>query len=137
MKSLERLPSVVKYLLSQASAVTSIVSDKIRPIKSAQGDTYPLIIYRITNSNLEDSKDGNSNLANVIVEVEMYATSYDQLITLSTATRKALDGQSGTIDGHDIKRLKYETARDNYQDAAALDGVYMLQHDYLIIALID
>lgn len=134
MKSAELLPSVVRYLLNANASITAIVGEKIRIGKADQGDVAPYIIYRKTNGSFPKSKDGNSSLAMAMVEVEVYAETYAQLATIATLVRQTLDGQAGTIDGHDIKLLTYETTRDTYQDAAALDGIHMLQQDYLIYA---
>lgn len=134
MKSAELLPSVVHYLLYANASITAIVGDKIRIGKADQTDLPPYIIFRKTNGSFPKSKDGNSSLAMAMVEVELYAETYAQLATIATLVRQTLDGQAGTIDGHDIKLLTYETTRDTYQDAAALDGIHMLQQDYLIYA---
>lgn len=136
MKSLEQTPEVVYKILRDASSVYAIVGEKIFPIVASQNTSAQesYIVYRRTGSNLTRSKDGNSGLANMMVEVEIYANTYDILIDLSTKVRQALDGQAGSLYGHSIQVIAYESTRDNYQDAAALDGIFMLQQDYLIIA---
>lgn len=136
MKSLEQTPNVVYKILLNNTAVFNIVGDKIFPIVASQNTNAsdPYIIYRGTGSNLARSKDGNSGLANMMVEVEIYANNYNTLTDLATKVRQALDGVAGDQYGHSIQVIAYEATRDNYQDAAALDGVFMLQQDYLIIA---
>lgn len=134
MKSAELLPSVIEYLLSASTGITALVGDRIRISKADQGDVLPYIIYRKSNGSFPKSKDGNSSLAMAIIEVEVYAETYSKLADIASKVRQVLDNQKGTIDGHEIKLLTYETTRDTYQDAAALDGVHMLQQDYLIYA---
>ncbi len=136
MKSLEQTPNVVYKILRDTSSVFDIVDERIYPIVAAQSASAqePYIVYRRTGSNLTRSKDGNSGLGNMMVEVEIYANTYDVLTDLATKVRQTLDGQAGTLYGHSIQVIAYESTRDNYQDAAALDGIFMLQQDYLIIA---
>jgi len=134
MKAAELVQDCVRFLLAGSSGITAIVANRIRPQKADQKDPLPYIVYRKTNDNFEATKDGNTSLSRQIIEVEIYAASYNQLIGLATLCRQRLDGQGGAIDGHDIKEILYLTSRDDYQDAASLDGVYMIQQDYLIFA---
>lgn len=134
MKSMEETPNVVRYLLLQSANVTALVGQRVSANKADQAATFPFIIYRRTNADFANSKDGNSGLARVIVEVEVYASNYDTLVATAAAARRAIDNQKGTIDGHDIKLIQYEATRDQYQDAAEYDGIHMLQQDYLIYA---
>lgn len=134
MRSMEETPNVVRYLLLQSTAVTSLVAQRISANKADQAATFPFIIYRRTNADFVNSKDGNSGLARLIVEVEIYTNNYDSLLTLAAAARRAIDNNRGVIDNHDIKLIQYEATRDQYQDAAEYDGVHMLQQDYLIFA---
>jgi len=136
MKSLEQTPNIIYKILKNNSNVYSLVNNRIYPIVADQAASaqQSYIVYRRTGSNLTRSKDGNSGLANLMVEIEIYTNSYDSLIELATKVRQALDGQAGELYGHSIQVIAYESTRDNYQDAAALDGIFMLQQDYLIIA---
>jgi hypothetical protein len=140
MKTLEQTPDVVRYILAQNSAVAALVATRIRPNVAASGETFPYLIYNATSSLPYQTKDGTTDLKRVLVTVEIYTkgsgsvSGYDKLQELAAKVRQALDGQAGTIDGHDIQKIEYETSRNYYQEAGRIDGIYLMEQDFLIHA---
>lgn len=114
------------------SAVTALVGTKICPIKAGQNDTYPYIIYESISKPSLDTKEGNAGWYKMRFQLSMLATTLLSVQNIAEQTRLALDGASGTIAGFTVQNIIIVDERDLFNDNSAIDGVYMLQQDYII-----
>lgn len=124
--------NIIYSLLTASSGVTALVGTKIRPMKAAQSDSYPYVIYESISTPSLQTKDGNSNWYKMRFQLSMLATSLSSVQSIATAVRNALDGQNGTIATYTVQVITFEDERDIFNDNSAVDGVYMLQQDYFI-----
>jgi hypothetical protein len=124
--------NIIYSLLTANSGVTNLVGTKIRPMKAAQSDSYPYVIYESISTPSLQTKDGNSNWYKMRFQLSMLATSLSSVQSIATAVRNALDGQNGTIATYTVQVITFEDERDIFNDNSAVDGVYMLQQDYFI-----
>jgi hypothetical protein len=124
--------NIIRNKLVNTSAVTALVSTRIRPLRAADTDVYPYIIYESISSPTEQTKDGNAEWYKMRFQISMLATSLASVQSIASQVRIALDGASGSIAGFAVQRITFENERDIFNDNSAVDGIYMLQQDYFI-----
>jgi len=130
--SISNSGNVIYNKLVNTSAVTALVGTRIRPMKAADTDVYPYIIYESISKPSLQTKEGNSGWYKMRFQLSMLATSLSAVQAIAAAVRTSLDGASGTIATFDVQRITFEDERDIFNDNSAIDGVYMLQQDYFL-----
>ena len=130
--SISNSGNVIYNKLVNTSAVTALVGTRIRPMKAADTDVYPYIIYESISKPSLKTKEGNSGWYKMRFQLSMLATSLLSVQNIADAVRTSLDGASGTIATFDVQRITFEDERDIFNDNSAIDGVYMLQQDYFL-----
>jgi hypothetical protein len=115
--------------LSTDGAILAYVGSKIYPDIVPQNVQYPFVVYTITNSTPVDYKDGQSNLEEIEIQVDVYTQNYDDTQDLSNLIRNRLDRFVGTIEGVEVQSIKY-TASDSQVYNAEL-SVYWMSVDFL------
>ena len=87
--------AAIYKILSDDTAVASLVATRISPNVMNQTQTFPFIVYDITNDIPDDIKDGVSPLDSFDVMVSGYSKSYKKASVLANYIRTALDRKSG------------------------------------------
>jgi len=115
--------------LSTDGAILAYVGSKIYPDIVPQNVQYPFVVYTITNSTPVDYKDGQSNLEEIEIQVDVYTQNYDDTQDLANLIRNRLDRFVGTVEGVEVQSIKY-TASDSQVYNAEL-SVYWMSIDFL------
>jgi hypothetical protein len=115
--------------LSTDGAILAYVGSKIYPDIVPQNVQYPFVVYTITNSIPVDYKDGQSNLEEIELQIDVYTQNYDDTQDLSNLIRNRLDRFVGTVEGVEVQSIKY-TASDSQVYNAEL-SVYWMSVDFL------
>jgi len=115
--------------LSTDGAILAYVGSKIYPDIVPQNVQYPFVVYTITNSTPVDYKDGQSNLEEIEIQIDVYTQNYDDTQDLSNLIRNRLDRFVGTVEGVEVQSIKY-TASDSQVYNAEL-WVYWMSVDFL------
>jgi hypothetical protein len=115
--------------LSTDGAILAYVGSKIYPDIVPQNVQYPFVVYTITNSIPVDYKDGQSNLEEISLQVDVYTQNYDDTQDLANLIRNRLDRFVGTVEGVEVQSIKY-TASDSQVYNAEL-SVYWMSVDFL------
>jgi hypothetical protein len=115
--------------LSTDGAILAYVGSKIYPDIVPQNVQYPFVVYTITNSTPVDYKDGQSNLEEIELQIDVYTQNYDDTQDLSNLIRNRLDRFVGTVEGVEVQSIKY-TASDSQVYNAEL-SVYWMSVDFL------
>lgn len=123
---------IIYNLLTNNIGVAALAGSKVRPIKAAQDDSYPYIIYEAISMPSLQSNDGNTGWYKARYQLSMLSTTLTNCQDIAQACRLALDGVNGSIAGFNVQRITFEDERDIFNDNSAIDGVYMLQQDYFI-----
>jgi len=111
----------VYNILSNASGVTNLIGTRIFPSIAPQGTQHPYSTYRVTNTEMVDTK------ANVIprelpqVQIDVFARSREDAENIAAAIRSALHGYTGTVQG-----IKIVDTRIINQNDGTLDADYIL-----------
>jgi hypothetical protein len=116
--------------LSTASNITAIISTNIYPDITPQNVDYPFIVYSIIDSNPVDFKDGQSNLEEIDLQIDVYTQNYDTTQNLSNLIRNRLDRFVGTVEGVEVQTIKY--VRQSSQVFNAELSVYWVSIDFMI-----
>jgi NAD-dependent SIR2 family protein deacetylase len=116
--------------LSTASNITAIISTNIYPDITPQNVDYPFIVYSIIDSSPVDFKDGQSNLEEIDLQIDVYTQNYDTTQNLANLIRNRLDRFVGTVEGVEVQTIKY--VRQSSQVFNAELSVYWVSIDFMI-----
>jgi NAD-dependent SIR2 family protein deacetylase len=116
--------------LSTASNITAIISTNIYPDITPQNVDYPFIVYSIIDSSPVDFKDGQSNLEEIDLQIDVYTQNYDTTQNLANLIRNRLDRFVGTLEGVEVQTIKY--VRQSSQVFNAELSVYWVSIDFMI-----
>ena len=116
--------------LSTATHITAIVGTNIYPDITPQNVDYPFVVYTATNSTPVDYKDGQSNLEEINLQIDVYTQNYDTTQNLANLIRNRLDRFVGTVEGVEVQTIKYVSSNSQVYNAEL--SVYWLSIDFMI-----
>jgi hypothetical protein len=116
--------------LSTDGSITAYIGTKIYPDITPQNVQYPFVVYTITNSLPVDYKDGQSNLEEITLQVDVYTQSYDDTQDLANLIRNRLDRFTGTVEGVEVQTIKYVSSDSQVFNAEL--SVYWMSIDFMI-----
>jgi hypothetical protein len=120
---------VIYGRLSTDVAVTGFCGLRIYPDIAPQNVEYPFIVYTIINSTPVDYKDGQSNLEEISVQLDVYTNNYETTQTLSNNVRNRLDRFTGTLNSVNIQTIKYMSSDSQVYNADL--NVYWMSIDFM------
>lgn len=120
---------VIYGRLSTDTTVTNICGLSIYPDIAPQNVQYPFIVYTITNSTPVDYKDGQSNLEEINLQVDIYTNNYDTTQTLANNVRNRLDRFAGTVNGVSVQTINYVSSDSQVYNADL--NVYWMSVDFM------
>lgn len=115
--------------LSGFAGLSSLVGDRIYPLKLPQKPTLPAVVYQRISGARVRSLLGSSGLASPRFQFDSYAAGAKTSREVSEQIRLALQGFSGTVAGVRITGITFEGDRDFYYDDT---GLYRRLADYFI-----
>ena len=115
--------------LSTDGSITAYVGSKIYPDITPQNVQYPFVVYTIVNSLPVDFKDGQSNLEEITLQIDVYTQSYDDTQDLANLIRNRLDRFTGTVEGIDVQTIKYMSSDSQVFNAEL--SVYWMSIDFM------
>ena len=116
--------------LSTDGDILSYVGTKIYPDIVPQNVQYPFVVYTIVNSLPVDFKDGQSNLEEITLQVDVYTQNYDDTQILSNLIRNRLDRFVGIVEGVEVQSIKYMSATSQVFNAEL--SVYWMSIDFMV-----
>ena len=115
--------------LSTDGSITAYVGTKIYPDITPQNVQYPFVVYTIVNSLPVDFKDGQSNLEEITLQIDVYTQSYDDTQDLVNLIRNRLDRFTGIVEGIDVQTIKYMSSDSQVFNAEL--SVYWMSIDFM------
>ena len=91
------IEAAICELLSTNAAVAALVGDRIKPDILPQGLAMPAITYQLISGPRDQTADGPTGLVNSRWQINMWAETYDDVLTVRTAVRKAMNGKDGVV----------------------------------------
>lgn len=116
--------------LATEGNITAYIGTKIYPDITPQNVQYPFVVYTITNSLPVDYKDGQSNLEEITLQIDVYTQSYDDTQDLANLIRNRLDRFVGTVEGVEVQTIKYVSSDSQVFNAEL--SVYWMSIDFMI-----
>lgn len=110
------LEAAVFSILSAATGVGAVAGDRIYPNALPQGVTYPAIRYQRISTARRYAIDAKQETAMSRLQIDCYATTLAEALSLADAARAALDFYTGTAGGTSIDRIYTEGERADYED---------------------
>ncbi len=124
-------------ILTNNAAVLAIISDlgtdpRIFPSRFdfPKNVKTPYITYQVVSDEPNNTKNGPSTYDYVTIQINLYSTSYSNLITLSSKVRSALDYVSGTFQGVEVDKIFFQNQNELFDDSAGQQGFYGIAQDY-------
>ena len=115
--------------LTTDANITAYIGTKVYPDITPQDVQYPFVVYTITNSLPVDYKDGQSNLEEINIQIDVYTQSYDDTQEISNLIRNRLDRFVGTAEGVEVQTIKYISSDSQVYNAEL--SVYWMSIDFI------
>ena len=115
--------------LSTEGAILAYVGTKIYPDIVPQNVQYPFVVYTIVNSLPVDFKDGQSNLEEITLQIDVYTNNYETTQTLANNVRNRLDRFVGTVNNISVQTIKYMSSDSQVYNADL--NVYWMSMDFM------
>lgn len=120
---------VIYGRLTTDAAVTGICGLNIFPDIAPQNVQYPFMVYTIINSLPVDYKDGQSNLEEITLQIDVYTNNYETTQTLANNVRNRLDRFVGTVNSISVQTIKYMSSDSQVYNADL--NVYWMSMDFM------
>jgi hypothetical protein len=120
---------VIYGRLTTDAAVTGICGLNIYPDIAPQNVQYPFMVYTIINSLPVDFKDGQSNLEEITLQIDVYTNNYETTQTLANNVRNRLDRFVGTVNSISVQTIKYMSSDSQVYNADL--NVYWMSMDFM------
>ena len=115
------------------STITDIAGDRIYYTLARQGDSKPYITIQRVSMQSGLTLDGVDTLRRISYQIDCYAGTFSEVLSLSTAVRGLLDGFSGILSGTRVQFV----AMENEQDLSEIENDIASRRislDFLFIA---
>ena len=111
-----QIGKAVHAILSNDAGVSALVGNKIFPVVSKEGTTYPFVVYQRIGITPYYTKDGlTGEMCNVSVIIA--AASYAESVNIAEAVRGALEGKTISFTGGlSVTAIDLGTADEDFID---------------------
>ncbi len=121
---------VIYGRLTTDTTITNICGLNIFPDIAPQNVQYPFMVYTIINSIPVDFKDGQSNLEEITIQIDVYTNNYETTQTLGNNVRNRLDRFVGTVNSVSVQTIKYISSSSQVYNADL--NVYWISIDFMV-----
>ena len=121
---------VIYGRLTTDTTITNICGLNIFPDIAPQNVQYPFMVYTIINSLPVDFKDGQSNLEEITIQIDVYSNNYETTQTLGNNVRNRLDRFVGTVNNISVQTIKYMSSSSQVYNADL--NVYWISIDFMV-----
>lgn len=105
-----KIGSKIKEILTNDSAVTNQIQNKVFPIVANAGTDLPFVIYRRFNYEPQSNKDYKGESAEF--EVRVVANKYEDSVKIADAVGDALNDYKD----NDVEQIRLITSNEDYLD---------------------
>lgn len=121
---------VIYGRLTTDTTITNICGLNIFPDIAPQNVQYPFMVYTIINSLPVDFKDGQSNLEEITIQIDVYTNNYETTQTLGNNVRNRLDRFVGTVNNISVQTIKYMSSSSQVYNSDL--NVYWISIDFMV-----
>jgi hypothetical protein len=132
MKSPE---AVLRSALVSNTITSSIVGARIYPLLAPKTASLPFITWRRSGITREHTLSGPMGVPNVSVEMQSFATTYEDARELADRVRLVLDGYGGTLNNTEVKHVSLEQESDDFVQLAGgdLPPIYQVTQTFNVL----
>lgn len=105
---------VIKYKFDNTTALNNVFAGRVYPLIGAQAGLLPFCVYDTTSIRPEGSKDADSHIDIVNVELTLVGNSYSVLQDAVGNIRTAFVRMKETIAGVEVQSCGFETQSETY-----------------------
>lgn len=118
MKSPE---AVLRNAIATTQTTSSVVGSKVYPLLAPAATALPFITYRRAGIRRSQTLSGPMGVAQVTIEFDVFAATYEGARDLADRLRMVLDGYGGTFDNTQVKQVSLENEQDDFVTLAGAD----------------
>jgi hypothetical protein len=100
---------VIKYKFDNTSSLNNVFAGRVYPLVGAQTSARPFCIYDTTSIRTEGSKDADSHIDIVNVELTLIGDNYGTLQTAVENIRTTFVRMKETIEGVNVQSCGFDT----------------------------
>lgn len=132
MKSPE---TVLRSALVSDPAVSGMVGSRVYPLLAPKSAVLPFVTWRRAGITREHTLAGPMGMPNVSVEVQSFASTYEDVRKLADVVRKVLDGYGGTVNNVEVRNVSLENESDDFVQLAGgdLPPVYQVTQTFNVL----
>jgi hypothetical protein len=105
---------VIKYKFDNTAALNSVFAGRVYPLIGAQAGPTPFCMYDVTSIRPEGSKDADSHIDVVNVELVLVGDNYGTLQTAVEDIRTAFVRMRETIEGVNVQSCGFDNQNEQY-----------------------
>ena len=127
--------AVLRNALVSSQSVQALISGRIYPLRyvGPAPIQFPLIIWRRAGITRTASLTLPGGVPKVVMELLIYATTYNAARDLADKCRKVLDGYAGSFDNTEVRQATLEDESDDLVDQeGAENSIYVVRQEYNI-----
>lgn len=102
--------------LSTSTALASRVTDKIYPVAGGQDRSFPSVTYKVNDGEVTKQKDITPTVDSVIVQINIFAPTFSQVMDIYEVIRTLLHGYVGAGTYADVRMIVLERYHDNFEE---------------------
>lgn len=127
--------AVLRSALVGNSAVAALVGSRIYPIIAPATAVLPFITWRRSGIQREQTLSGPMGTPTVTVELNLYATTYEEVRDIADNVRRCLDGYAGAANGTTVHNAALSSESDGFETLAGADMpiVYQVAQTYEVL----
>lgn len=95
----------IRALALADSGISTLLATRWYPAPLPENPVYPSVTYQIISENNVSSHQGNSNLAETRLQLNVWGTSYDNARTIKDNLKRVLRDYKGTVNSDRIDRI--------------------------------
>lgn len=124
--------AVLRSALTASTAVTTLIGSRIYPVLAPASAALPLVTWRRSGIQREQTLGGPMGLPRVTVEYSIYGTTYENAREIADAMRLVLDGYGGVEGTTQVNQTSLENESDDFVTLAGADlpPVYQITQSY-------
>jgi hypothetical protein len=125
----------VRAALLANATVAASVGTRIYPVIGPYDAQPPLLTYRRSAVQRQQSLTGPTGITTVTLVVDVIALTYEAARGLADDVRKCLDGWGGTLENADVRNVSLETESDGFVQLAGSEvpPVFTVQMTFSIL----
>lgn len=123
------IAKAIYNILSTETDITDLCSDRIYPNKAPDGAVLPYVVFHQIDGIPNKNKERQIKILTYRVQVDVYAETFDEAMTLADKINDTLSFKSGTFAGIEIDIITFDNENDAFEADTLVERV---SQDFLV-----